>query len=273
MASSYLVYADESGQREYGPKTDPYFVVAGVLLDATEAPHLEDEVRGLKRTFWGAPDAELKSNWIRQPHERDKHYTVPLGVGVKEIDELLTALYRWLHRVPVTVLAGVVDKPLMKLRYTAPHYAGGVAYTMMLQRYQKYLSKHSATGSVIFDDPSGKSPGGFAWRDLLQKQHSSLKKSGCPYTHTEFPDVGALSFTNSAHSPFVQIADLVAYNIFRQFRDHGSVYDEPSAKSLPLYEHFAKVVRLFDLGPNRVFAGYGLAKWPVSFKNRWAAPA
>ena len=56
----------------------------------------------------------------------------------------------------------------------SPHYAGTVAYTMFLQRYQKFMSKKAASGSVVFDDPAGKSPGGHEWRDLLQKLHGSL---------------------------------------------------------------------------------------------------
>jgi hypothetical protein len=140
---------------------------------------------------------------------------------------------------------------------------------MFLQRYQKYLSKRQAQGSVVFDDPSGKSPGGFEWRTLLQRQHSILKKRGCPYTKTQFGDVGPITFTDSKTSPFVQVADLVAYNTFRQFRTHGSVWDDPRAKSLPLYDHFSEIIALFDRGPSHQFAGYGVAKWPLANRVSW----
>lgn len=269
MPKGYLAYCDESGQRDYGPGTDKYFVVAGALVPAAEAPHLEDEIRGIKRAFWGRPDIEIKSNWIRIPHQRTKHYTDPHGLGVKEIDGLVNALYSWLKKSPVTFIAGVVDKPLMQTKYVQPHYPGSVSYNMFLQRYQKFLAKRDATGSVVFDDPSGKSPGGHKWRELLQRQHSKLKKNGCPYTGTEFPEVGAITFADSKASVFVQIADIVAYNTFRQFRDHGKHWDEPSGSTLPLYEHFATVLPLFDMGPQRQFAGYGVAKWPLRKKVQW----
>lgn len=106
MADAFLAYCGESGQRDYGPKTDKFFVVASVLVPATDAPHLEDEIRGLKRTFWGNPDIEIKSNWIRRPTERQKRYTDPHGIDLKEIDQLISALYRWLPRSPLTLLAG-----------------------------------------------------------------------------------------------------------------------------------------------------------------------
>lgn len=267
--TSFIGYCDESGQRDYGPKTDNYFVIAGILVPALDAPHLEDEVRGLKRAFWGNPDVEIKSNWIRQPHERQRNYTAPHGVGLKEIDELITALYRWLPRTPIKLLAGVVDKTLMEKRYERPHYAGAVAYTMFLQRFEKFLSKHASDGTVIFDDPSGKSPGGFEWRQLLQRQHAKLLRDGCPYTRTQFGRIGPVTFADSQATVFIQLADLVAYNTFRQFRMHGSVWDDPSAKRLPLYEHFEKIHSSFDCGPAKQFAGYGIAKWPSEYRPTW----
>lgn len=269
MSDSFLAYCDESGQRDYGPKTDPYFVVAAVVAAATDVPHLEDELRGLKRTFWGNPEIELKSNWIRQPSERQKHYTIPHGIGPKDIEEFVGGMYRWLRKVPIVLLAGVVDKIQMQSKYTKPHYAGGVAYTMFLQRFQKLLAKRAATGSVVFDDPAGKSPGGHEWRTLLQRQHALLKKQGCPYTRTTFNAVGPLTLVDSRTSAFVQLADIVSYNTFRQFRDHGLAWEDASRKTLPLYEHFGTVASLFDRGPNGEFAGHGVAKWPVAKKIAW----
>jgi Protein of unknown function (DUF3800) len=269
MPSSLAAYCDESGERDYGTGTADYFVVTGVVVDATEAPHLEDEIRGLKRTYWGSPDIEIKSNWIRRPEQRQKRYTDPHGLSLKEIDELVSGLYRWMRKAPISLLAGVVDKPMMVKQYTAPHYAGAVAYTMLLQRLQKYASKRSSTASVIFDDPAGKSPGGHDWRDLLQRQHSRLKRAGCPYTKTTFTDIGPLTFTDSATSPFVQVADIVAYNTFRQFRQHGKAWEDNSIRTLPLYDHFKKIVRLFDTGEGGVFAGYGVAKWPLETRIKW----
>jgi hypothetical protein len=263
MSTSFIAYCDESGQRDYGPKTDKHFVVAGVLVPAEDAPHLEDEIRGLKRAFWGNPDVEIKSNWIRQPEQRQKHYTGPHGIDLKDINALMEALYCWLPRAPITLLAGVVDKPLMQTTYTKPHYAGAVSYTMFLQRYQKFLTKRTASGSVVFDDPAGKSPGGHQWRYLLHRQHNLLKKHGCPYTSTQFPNVGPVTFTDSKASAFIQVADLVAYNTFRQFRTYGKEWEDSNVTRITMYEHFRSVVRLFDLGPRRRLDGFGIAKWPV----------
>ncbi len=270
MSGSYMLYCDESGQRDYGKGTDKHFVVSGVMVSDEDATHLEDEIRGFKRALWGNPDIEIKSNWIRQPKEREKHYTQPHGLSGSDINGLLELLIKWIAKAPITFFAGVVDKPGMQSKYPEPHYAGAVAYTMLLQRFQKTLSARSSTGNVIFDDPAGKSPGGHDWRTLLRNQHSKLKRFGCPYTKTKFDDVGSINFADSASSAFVQVADLVAYNTFRQFRDHGSAYDSPDAKELSLYPQFEAILGSFDRDTSGTFAGRGIAYWPSRAKNKWA---
>ncbi|MCB9896586.1 MAG: DUF3800 domain-containing protein [Planctomycetes bacterium] len=267
--TSLVAYCDESGQRDYGTGTDRHFVVAGVVANATEASQLEDELRGLKRAFWGNPDIELKSNWVRIPSARRKNYTDKHGIQQKQIESLLAAVYPWLENAPIRLLAAVVDKQQMEARYKEPHYSGTVAYTVFLQRLQKYAAKVNATANVVFDDPAGKSPGGFDWRDLLLRLHAKLLKHGCPYTRTTFDRIGTLTFTDSTASPFVQIADQVSYNVFRQFRDHGDAWEDDSLKNLPMYKYFQLMIDMFDQGPSRQFAGFGVTKWPIDKKVQW----
>lgn len=267
--AEFTAYCDESGQRNYGLKTDRFFVVAGVILPADEVCHLEDELRGLKRAFWGKPDIEILSNWIRREEQRLAHYTQPHGIGLPEINDLICALYRWLPNTSITVVAGVVDKPLMEQTYKDPHYPGTVSYTFFLQRYQLFLANRAGMGSVVFDDPAGKSPGGFEWRDLLPRLHQRLKTYGCPYTAARFPNIGSVTLADSQSSGFIQIADLVAYNTFRQFRDHGKEWEDPRVQQLPMYDHFARIVNLFDLGPGGRLDGYGIAKWPLQQRVAW----
>ena len=98
---------------------------------------------------------------------------------------------------------------------------------------------------------------------------AKLKRFGCPYTATKFDDIGALNFADSTSSAFIQLADIVAYNTFRQFRDHGAVYDDPSAKKLDLYPQFEAILGSFDRDASGVFAGRGIAYWPSRAKNKW----
>jgi hypothetical protein len=122
---------------------------------------------------------------------------------------------------------------------------------------------------VTFDDPAGKSPGGHEWRDLLKKQHIKLKRYGCPYTNMKFDDVGPLKYVDSRESVFMQLADIVAYNTFRQFRDHGAAWENDSINTLPTYEYFQKILPIFDQGPDYEFSGFGIVKWPIENRIHW----
>jgi len=269
--AEYRAFCDESGQRDYGPGTDRHFVIAAVLVPKDDLASLETELGGLKRAYFGDTTVEIKSRWIRLPDERQAHYIQPYGIKVVEIGRFVNALYRWIKKTPLKLLAGVVDKSMMQAKYVRPHLAGGVAYDFVLQRYQKFLGKRRGTGDVHFDDPAGKAPGGTDYRDLLQRQHAILKRNGCPYTRATFPSVEDLTFVDSAKSPFVQVADLVAYNTFRQFRQHGAAWENDQLKSLPLYAHFNEIAPAFDVGPSGEFSGFGVVKFPVDTHVRWVA--
>ena len=95
------------------------------------------------------------------------------------------------------------------------------------------------------------------------------RNNGCPYTRTTFERVEDLAFEDSSAEVFIQVADIVSYNTFRQFRDHGADWENDSLKSLPLYEHFAEIAPVFDRGPSGEFAGFGVAKWPIQRRVGW----
>lgn len=70
-------------------------------------------------------------------------------------------------------------------------------------------------------------------------------------------------------SGLIQIADLAAYNVFRQFKDNGSTWDNPGAHKLHLYSFFGRMLPRFDHDASHVFAGYGVAKMPCKVTHKW----
>lgn len=144
MDVRYHAFLDESGQREYGKATDPYYVVAGVIAPHDKVAEFEAELKGLKRAFFRSTEVEIKSNWIRQPQERAQHYLDPHGIGDDRLTAFVSSLYDWLNASPLSIIAAVVDKPLMLTQYSNAHHPSGVAYLTFVQRYQKFLaSRHS----------------------------------------------------------------------------------------------------------------------------------
>lgn len=269
-AERFCAFVDESGQREYGPSTDRYYVVAGVVALAQYLNTYEDEFAGLKRAFFGRRNVEVKSNWLRQPHECKKHYFDPYGITRDQLDTFVEAMYDWLLATKLVLIAGVIDKEQMVEDYADPHHPSALGYQVFLQRYQRFLASKDAIGAVMLDEPSGKSAAGRSWKDLLRRQHRRLKRKGCNYTGATFDNLtDTVGFMDSADSSLVQLADIVAYNTFRQFKDHGAAWDDPSAAELPVYSHFDRILPRFHRRRDRVFSGYGVAKMPTRAKHDW----
>ena len=268
----YRAFLDESGQRNYGGGTDPYYVVAGAICRDEDVAPLGTELAGLKRSFFGSPNVEVKSNWLRQPLERKKHYLDPFKISPAKLTRFVDALYDWILATDVVLVSGVLDKPQMTQQYRHPHYPSAVAYQVFLQRYQKFLASRRCLGAVTFDLIAGSSPGGLSWQTLLARHHGRLKRNGCNYTGILFDNLEAtISFADSSQSPLIQIADLAAYNTFRQFREHGTAWDDPRATKLPVYHYLNRMLPRFHQAPDGVFAGFGIAKMPTKARHRWLA--
>lgn len=273
MEVRYHAFLDESGQREYGEATDPFYVVAGVVVPADKVVSLETEIGGLKRAFFRTRRVEIKSNWLRYPAERKKHYLQAFGLGEAKLRLFVDTLYDWVLAAPVAFIAAVVDKPLMLQKYPNPHHPSALGYLLFAQRYQKFLAQRHSLGAVTCDTVSGASLAGNQWQKLLHAQHLHLKKHGCPYTGSAFPNLAdSLFFDDSSHSSLIQLADLIAYNTFRQFKDHGVEWDDPASESLELYSYFARVLPRFRKSQTGVFAGFGVAKMPTRHFHEWVCP-
>jgi len=85
VADSFLAYCDESGQRDYGPKTDKYFVVAGagwgtVALSAfTVSSESNQYHRGFMR-FDGAVQTAALRGFLNEVLPHGAHYLGPVSV-------------------------------------------------------------------------------------------------------------------------------------------------------------------------------------------------
>ena len=157
-------------------------------------------------------------------------------------------------------------------QYSHPHNPSAVAYSMFLQRFQKFLAPKHSLGRVTFDKMTGATEAGNQWKALLRRQHASLRRKGWQYTGATFGNIAAkIDFADSAQYSLLQMADLAAYNTFRQFRSHGKVWDNPKPTELPVYEYFDRMLPRFDQNSRGVFAGFGVAKMPAITRHGWLA--
>lgn len=169
-------------------------------------------------------------------------------------------------------IAAVVDKVHMDESYQErKHYPMGVAYDCLLQRVQQEIGRRG-TVNITVDDMTGKSPAGNEHKAMLDRQHGRFVRFGSDLrSGMRFDCLGPrLRFMSSALSHSVQVADIAAYNVFRQFTDHGDAWERQGLDSLPTYDYFLRLSQKFRKGPNGEISGYGVVKFPKRIKHHWS---
>jgi hypothetical protein len=275
---AYSLYIDDSGTKEYATAGQAYgrdggksryFVFGGMLIRTDLAGPFFRQIADLKQRVFGTSNVEIKSNWLRIPHERERRYKTPYGVTDGVLTGFVSEYYALIGAADLQLLAAVVDKQHMQDTYANPWYAPAAAYEALMQRVVQEV-RHPDTVSVYVDDMMGATPLGSQYKDNLKRHHQSLRTRGSTLLRQlDFRPLGDLAFVNSANSHPVQVADIVAYNVYRQFLEHGEAWEEDS-EQLPTYEWFLRLGGKFRQGPDNRIQGFGVVKFPLKVRVPWS---
>ena len=211
----HLLYADESGS--LGDPAQRFFVLAGVSVFERETHWIEVELNKIAARFspqnphavelHGSPMRTGRNGWDSFSQD-DRHQAIvdALNIGV-------------CHRHPrhVRIFAAVLEKQNL-----AGQDIAEVAFEQLSSRFDQYLGRlhrqkqDSQRGLILFDKSSTES--------RIQTLAREFKYSGHTFGVTRnFAEVPV--FMDSRASRLIQLADLVAYAIFRKFeRDDGRYY-------------------------------------------------
>jgi hypothetical protein len=277
VMTTYRVYVDDSGTKEYASPGEEYgrhggksryFVWGGLLMDESKGGAFADAIAEAKRRTFGTADVEIKSNWLRFPRERERRYLQAFGISEDAIRHFVAEFYDLIAQADLMLIAAVVDKVRMQETYRNPWYAPTAAYEALMQRVVQEV-RLPDTVSVTMDDMTGATPSGNQYKENLKRHHESLVRNGSSLLRTlDFRSLRDLRFGNSAHSHLLQVADVAAYNVYRQFLDHGDAWEE-HAERLATYEWFLKLGAKFRQGPNGRIQGFGVAKFPLRTRIPW----
>jgi hypothetical protein len=276
----YQLFVDDSGTREYDSLRDYvqsgrslYFVYGGILVQEDHAASsLIPKLRKLKEEAFGDADVEIKSNWLRMPQERKLRYLEPFGLPPERLAEFVDEYYAALNAANIVLIASVVNKLHMQEKYPQPWYPFTAAYEILLQRASLAVSRGDLV-SVTVDDIGGKTPKHNEYRTLVKAHHEKLRKHGSTLQRQIAFDCldGPVRFVLSQHYDLIQAADLIAYNVNRQFRDHGEAWETvpQNGQSLPTYQYFKRIAGKFRHDGQGRIQGYGIAKFPLLRRLKW----
>ena len=268
MPRSYLFYLDESGQREIG--SGDYFALSAVGVPLEQWHALDRQITDLKWSFFDDPDVEMKSSWFRIPREREAHYLSRYNVTDNDLTEFMDAIYDALLAHDVLIMAVVVDKRRFADRCRAGETPLSVAYTVLFERIERCLQKIDAYGLMIFDKIVDAEVKRVSYEKLLADQHKKHRDEGTEFVHVT-RIVENLLFIRSSDNNGVQLADLCAYNVMRQFRDYGrSYHDRKGFLTGERYEYFARIEpKLFQMHPEGRYTKHALRRVPMMRATEW----
>lgn len=230
----YFFYFDESGSRDPSvgtaekPKDHLYVLLAVGLWEgqwrkfdhniALVKLELADYLRRQGKGTFDLADCEIKSNWLRNPKERAERSPFLNALDAADRERLVAAYFDQLEPRRAVVMAAVIDK-----RHLRDHVTHETlhkkAYEFLLERIQHYMRefhpKHNAL--VVMDDTSKQ------LNRAVAMKHAFFQRAGnqnVKFTQiVEYP-----FFTASELSNGVQLADLLAYNVYRAFKDENLNY-------------------------------------------------
>lgn len=239
-----------------------YFVLAGIYISNDVVTKLNPVINKLKIKYFGSKHVEIKSVWLRNPDQRKKHYYDKFDISE---DKLLKFSQHWFNlftKYDIQIQAFVLDKRFYGNKKREEFSPLQMLTQVVFDRVELHPKKEC---QIIFDQMD---------REIKTVKHNSgqmLKISHHEisfgsfhkkYSHKE------IKFESSKSSNFLQLADSVAYIVYRQFIEYGDDWDNKSIKSPRMYKFFSKISNSFYSKNDRI-AGYGIVLVPSTQKIPW----
>lgn len=230
----YFFYFDESGSRDPSvgtpekPKDHLYVLLAVGMYEGKWRPfdrdisyiklELADHLRRNQAGTFQLADCEVKSNWIRNRKEREEKSPFLASLGDADIERLVKVYFDQVAACNAVVMAAVIDKRFLRdhMTHETLHKK---AYEFLLERIEHFMTeyhpKHQAL--IVMDDTSKE------LNQAVAMKHAYFQRAGnanMAFRHiVEYP-----FFTRSELSNGVQLADLLAYNVYRAFKSEDLAY-------------------------------------------------
>jgi hypothetical protein len=287
---TYKVFVDDSGSKEYFEPYNPYliedplpfegnelywrnnyFVLTGIRVEQEDLGKVDGAIRKLKVDCFGTEDVEIKSVWLRYPDKQEAKYLKPYGLTKERLlkfgNDYMDAIASFSDEVKI--LAVVVDKRYFK-------YRGKVNNAPLLRATQVLLERVCQAGgetTLVFDQMDTSTS---KWRgDNNKILGVYLTNARMEQIYiSEYTNITDCTFGDSSKDNMLQIADVCAYCVYRQFVMYGPEWSQQrDNETLDVYSYFRRIADNFYRSPypshrNKV-VGYGLSVIPNTHKLNW----
>jgi len=287
----YKVFVDDSGPKEY--KTpyarsfvdtppsfegneqfwrDNYFVLCAVRVKQEDIAEIDKEVSDLKIGCFGTKDVEIKSTWLRNKEKRKKKYLDPYNITDDQLNAFGEAFIDLIakHRKKLCLMATAFDKRYYSQKRVT--LDGNPLYKSTQVLFER-INRCGNYNVVVFDQMEESLV-------VTRGQHKGILgikdgNEGMAQIYTpEYTHITEVKFAHSHNENFLQIADICAYNIHRQFTVYGRDWtgghkDGTGKQVLRGYDYFSRIKCNLRCDHNGTVRGVGLVCIPDVQKINW----
>jgi len=242
-------------------------VIAALVVKRDDVAAIHREMVRLKDETFGDRDVEIKSDWLRNPHQRAKHYLRPYHLDEERLNRFgqhVTELFSTFGP-RIQIVACVFDKRYYRDRQNNDPCCN--TCQVVLERLEFHMQRLAGTCILVVDQ----------MEDSLSPERGKngeivdvlLNRRRMRHTFVErYRHLTDIQFRKSKEENLLQLADLAAYNVYRQFVDYGREWEKPIQETLPLYPYFQRMLGNFITKNDRI-RGIGLCKLPDTAKINW----
>ena len=246
----YLIYFDEN---KYS-KENPFFYIGGVLLKDINIVEYEKTLMQIQYNFFNTNilNRDTEIHGVNLFHGKANFKQRSLKERVQLFKHICTFLET--NNIPIRIVCIDVNAHRQKYQYPQPEYNLGLA--LMLERFCDFLDKEKDIGMVFGDhekDEISKSIRDFS---QFKQEGKTPMMLGRPLGRL----IDTIYFTESHHSRFLQIADVIVYMAYR--------YEGQSIKPEKWHD-----LQIFDLWEKlKTGTNLKIQAWPPGRKNGVTIP-
>lgn len=210
----HLCYFDEN---KHGPHNSHFFI-GGLLISDKKALDFESTLNQIAFNFFGARSLIQANEFHGKElfHGKGNAKGRKLEERVRVFQDVATFVTD--NQIPVRMVCINVERHQLKYKYPAPPYRLGLM--LILERFSEYLDQEDDLGLVFGDYEADEVTGAVVDFSEYKNQGRTPMYFGRPLGRL----LDTVYFTQSHHSRFLQVADLLVYMAGR-YENNNNVPD------------------------------------------------
>lgn len=243
-----------------------FFALCWIHIKNEYIKDIDLEIKELKEKYFKRKDIEIKSTYLRNSKNRKKYYLDKYNIKNEDINNFWEDIYKILekHKDKFLIFWVVFDKRHFK-------YRDSDKANILLKSAQVLFERIEMSGyktKIIFDQMD-KSLVKSKWNNWKLFQVYKWENKKIIWYFDEYKNIIDIEFQRSDKENMLQIADLISYNIRRQFMENWKILIEWGTEKCKLYKYFSKTAKNIYSSKKWKIMWYWLVLYPNWNKIDW----